>query len=301
MTLDGLKVVLRVNGASAERLIERLHDLKIYAKDVVLNKNDCFFTVERKDLRKIFAICRNMCYNIEKVKYTGRFSLVYRLAKNVGAVLGAFAFVFFAYSTDRVVAEIDFGGEAKGYRREITAVLAESGVRIGEKCIADLSTLGEKVSLSVDGLAYATVEKRGKRVVVYAKGESFESEVIDVKRSVIIAPVDGEVKKINALSGTVKVGVGDFVKAGDVLIDGKFVDASGKEISTYALGEICLATEVKYVYEAKGKGEQYARRAEALAEESVGDGEILERRVIFSELNGKFTYTAIFSVVTIVG
>lgn len=299
MKRGSLFIKLKISGNGAESLIKTLHARNIWLKDVIFGENYLFLTVDYKDSRKIFAICRNMCYNVKRIGIKGRLSPVYAAIKNAGFVLGAMAFAAFAFISDAFVSEISFEGDAVSYRREITAALKESGVSVGKPCFADVSVAGEKIALAVDGLSYVTIEKRGKRIIAFAKSEEVKSEPLDVKKTQIVSPVDGVVRALNCLSGTAKVSVGDAVKVGDLLISGCFTNKNGEEFTTYALGEVCLVKTVVYEYQAAEHSELYRSRAVFLAKESA-EGEVESTAVESISRDGKLYYIVTMSVLVIV-
>ena len=280
-----------------ESLVSRLHDKNVCVKNVIFGENYLFLTADRKDLKNIFAICRNMCYNVKRIRYTGEYSLLYYAAKNVGAILGALVFFALTYISDFFVAEVAFTGDAAGFRREITAALKSEGIEKGKFCFKDLSRAGEKIALSTDGIAYATIEKRGKTIIAFARRESVAQSPVDVKRKEIRSTVSGVVKAVNCLSGTAAVKVGDEVNAGDVLIRGTFTNKAGEEFQTYALGEISVLTPVVYEYTAAEESELYERRALFLAKQSVENREIESEKIEFSKKSGKPVYTVTLTVI----
>ena len=294
-----LFVTFRISGSGVYSLVKALHARKIEVKNVIFGENYLFLTADYKDSRKIFAICRNMCYNIKRTGIRGRLAPFYAAIKNAGFLLGAIAFASFAYFSDAFVSEISFECDAASYRTEITAALKESGVSVGKPCFTDVSAAGEKIALAVDGISYATIEKRGKRIIAFAKSEEVKSEPLDVKKAQIVSPVDGTVRAINCLSGTAKVSVGDAVKVGDLLISGSFTDKNGEEFTTYALGEVCLVKTAVYEYQTAGESELYRGRAIFLAKESV-DGEIESTAVEYVSRDGKNYYIVTMSVLVIV-
>ena len=63
-----LFVKIKATGDGAERIAVAAMERKIFAKNVKYVKNGCFLTIDAVDEQKFFAISRNMCYNVEKVR-----------------------------------------------------------------------------------------------------------------------------------------------------------------------------------------------------------------------------------------
>lgn len=289
MKRNRLFVRFKVSGSGAANFPARLYERKIKTYDVLYGDEYCFFSADYADTKKIFAISRNMCYNVKRVGFRGGYAPLVRLAEKTGAVIGALCFAFFAYVSDGFIEEISFYGDAGGYKRELSAALKSEGVECGKRIDGDVSALGEKLAMSIDGIAYATVEKRGKRLIVEVFKEKTSATPMDVKRERIVAPESGKVIKINCLSGEAVVKIGDEVNCGDTLIEGIYV-FKDKTVKTYAAGEVGLLCPFVYEYAAAGKDEVFKARAIALAKEKLGEGEILSEKCELIEKDGKITF-----------
>lgn len=290
-----LFVKIKATGDGAERIAVAAMERKIFAKNVKYVKNGCFLTIDAVDEQKFFAISRNMCYNVERIGYTGRFAFFKKLLKSAGAVFGAAAFITFVCLCDAVVGEIVYKGDAAAFRRQIVSVLKLNGVEKGKICKADCSSLGEKIVISTDGISYATVTKSGRRIIVDVKSDEEKLDPIDVSKDEILSPADGKILRLNVLSGIAVVKIGDEVKKGQPIIAGQYVH-DDKTIKTYALGEAVIETKFVYEYESAGKGKQYENRAVALGKAKLGETEIISTAVELDESGEKIIYRAIFTV-----
>ncbi len=290
-----LFVKIKATGDGAERIAVAAMERKIFAKNVKYVKNGCFLTIDAVDEQKFFAISRNMCYNVERIGYTGRFAFFKKLLKSAGAVFGAAAFITFVFLCDAVVGEIVYKGDAAAFRRQIVSVLKLNGVEKGKICKADCSSLGEKIVISTDGISYATVTKSGRRIIVDVKSDEEKLDPIDVSKDEILSPADGKILRLNVLSGIAVVKIGDEVKKGQPIISGQYVH-DDKTIKTYALGEAVIETKFVYEYESAGKGKQYENRAVALGKAKLGETEIISTAVELDESGEKIIYRAIFTV-----
>lgn len=290
-----LFVKIKATGDGAERIAVAAMERKIFAKNVKYVKNGCFLTIDAVDEQKFFAISRNMCYNVERIGYTGRFAFFKKLLKSAGAVFGAAAFITFVCLCDAVVGEIVYKGDAAAFRRQIVSVLKLNGVEKGKICKADCSSLGEKIMISTDGISYATVTKSGRRIIVDVKSDEEKLDPIDVSKDEILSPADGKILRLNVLSGIAVVKIGDEVKKGQPIISGQYVH-DDKTIKTYALGEAVIETKFVYEYESAGKGKQYENRAVALGKAKLGETEIISTAVELDESGEKIIYRAIFTV-----
>lgn len=299
MMRDSLFVRMKISGDGIDPFFGECFGRGIYLDDLIYDKNECFFTVKAADERKIFAISRNMCYNVEKIGYKGRASFIKKCLSALGMCVGAVMFTIFAKVSDGVVGEIVCKGDAASFRREIIAVLKDEGIEEGKICSADLPSLGEKIALKTDGVSYATVVKSGRRIIVDLKRDADKNDPLDVGKAVIVSTVSGRIVKINVLSGVAAVKVGDEVKSGDTLIVGEYVHGD-TVIKTYALGEVAIETTFVYEYEASGEGDLYKNRALALGKAVLDGKDVISSSVREEKRDGKIIYTATFVYTEIV-
>ncbi len=100
----------------------------------------------------------------------------------------------------------------------------------------DFSAIERKV-LSIDGIAYASIRKEGRHVVIEIVEELPITEITDTQTPLpLAAKEDGEIVRIVVLRGFAAVGTGDSVKAGQVLINPYVAGADGEIAPVRAMG-----------------------------------------------------------------
>ena len=268
--MKGLRERFEVTGDHIEYLMEWLHGKNVNIYGVKMIKNGLILTIDYKDRKKLFAISSNMCYNIRKIGYTGKFAPFKYVADRIGILIGAALFLAAIILTDGIVVKFSYKGDAVYLEKEIDAVLESEGVKEwsyigGEEC----GKLRSAILSSSDKFSYVSVEKKGHKLIIEAY-KAYESVVpLDTKKEKIVATKAGKVNRITVLSGTALVNVGDEVKEGDVLIDGSYThnESTG---TTYALGEVEIAAEYVYEYSGVGDADSVKSRAITLAIESLG-------------------------------
>ena len=279
----------RVDGAVGFGLIDRLKSQKVGVYDLVFEQNATTFSIDSCDCKKFFAISNNMCYNITKVKYYGKVSPVKFLAQKIGIVLAFTLFLGLAFFFDGYITKISYLGDGEKLRPIIVKVLSENEVKERGFLNANLKALSGKILSSSEEISFVSCKKRGRELVIEAYRKTFEAKPIETKKKEILSTVQGTVKGINCLSGTVLVEVGQKVKKGEALIGGFYlVDEEKRE--SYALGEVEIIAEFNYTYEAFSSGEKYKNRAIALAKEELGQENILEVQVKENKVKEKTVY-----------
>ena len=299
--MSELKCRYEVTGAGICYLVEWLHGKNVSVYDVKYIENGVILTIAFKDRKKLFAISDNMCYNIKKIGYEGRFALVKRLSERVGLLIGAVAFLAAAIITDPIVTDFVYLGDAVYMRREIRTVLSEEGVDIGKRLNSEtLGELGRKMTSSSDIFSFVSVRRKGHRLLIEAYRAEPEILPLDVKRDKIISPVSGKILRLVVLSGTPRVSEGDNVEEGAVLIDAEF-SHNEKTGETYALGEAEIICELIYVYEGTGDDAIVKSRATVLALGELEGREILTVNAVITETDGKKLCTVRIEYIVWVG
>lgn len=102
----------------------------------------------------------------------------------------------------------------------------------------DFSAIERKI-MAVDGVAYASVVKEGRHIVVEIVEELPLVDITDTQTPLpLAAKEDGEIVRIVVLRGTAAVKAGDTVKAGQVLIEPFVTNAEGNAVPVRAMGII---------------------------------------------------------------
>ena len=194
--------------------------------------------IEEKYAANCFAICRRMCYNYTEV---ARFGLKYFFSaavKRIGLVLAAALVAVVGVSVSGKVAAIEVSGTDEARRAEITAYLADNGIKPRQK----ISLINPKnvrdLVLGFDGVAECSAELRGTRLIVEVRDKDVPVAPTERKASVV-SRYDAVVTRVVALGGTAKVKSGDTVGKGQTLIEGTLYRTDGTVLcETVAVGTV---------------------------------------------------------------
>ena len=95
----------------------------------------------------------------------------------------------------------------------------------------------ERKLLNIDGVAYASVGKSGRDIIVKIVEELPEVPLLNTQNPIPLpAKEGGVITKIVVLNGTKRVEAGDTVTKGEILIEPFIVSDSGERIATRAMG-----------------------------------------------------------------
>lgn len=192
------------------------------------------FSVSSRDKAKVVAICGCLCYNYKIIKEKGALLAVARALRRAGVAAGLVCSAVMIAVYPFFVTEVKFAGDDIAGVRD---AVARSGVRKG----AFLPSFGgdelERELLALDGVAFASVTKRGTHVTVEVRAERAEEHFVDIPTGAVTAKVTASVTRVVVTSGTAEVGYGDVVREGDVLI-GAYVLSGEEKVPCPADGEV---------------------------------------------------------------
>lgn len=192
------------------------------------------FSVPSRDAAKVVAICASLCYNYKIIKEKGVVLAFLRASVRAGVVLGLTAVVAAFALRPMLVTGVEFSGDDLPAVRE---AVSESGIKTWAFLPAFDADELERALLSLDGVAFASVTKRGTRVYVDVRAERDGEHFVDVPTGEVKAAKTASVTRVVLRSGTAEVSYGDVVRPGDVLI-GAYVLSGEERVPCPADGEV---------------------------------------------------------------
>ena len=163
-----IKSTYKVKGLNLDRFINTVRRQKIALFDVKkTSAKSMLVSVNLSDSEKFFAIGKDLCYNIKKVRDKGVFYPIFFLFKNFGLVLGAVVFIATAVFFNDVIFDFSFSGSGKVYGREVKEYLCSVGVnKYSRFSSIDLDRLGDKILENNSHLSFASCAKNGNRLEI---------------------------------------------------------------------------------------------------------------------------------------
>ena len=192
----------------------------------ILAKNSAVFTVNGKDTKKAFAILRNSCYNIKKVRPKGAAKAASVLKRFIGLAAGILLFFVSVLFFEARILEIRVVGSGAYYKNEILRILSDNGVKKMSTLPSDCSPITASI-IALPFVSFCTVGKEGGIVTVTVEVTSDDKTLVCEP---LLSPVSGIVEEIVVVRGTPLVQAGDSVRMGDVLV--KNETAFGEEGQT---------------------------------------------------------------------
>lgn len=280
--VKGLYAVYKIEGLNLDRFIESIRKKGIEIRDAKKSGNKVLVvTVNFKDSKKFFAIAKELCYNITKVKNKGKLLPFYSLYQSIGLLIGGIIFVVSCFFFNDFVLGVDFSGSGSIYKNRVEEFIsAEYGQKTLRFSTLNLPKLEDEILAKNDCFSFVSCKKRGNRLMVELVLSSQKTQVLSGKEYAFYAEADGEIEELKVYRGTPLVNVGDVVKKGDLLVDG-VIFSQDKEIKINVLAMAKLICKAEFIYRSTIDNQE--EHALLLAVSNLE-----EREIIFTNVEKQF-------------
>lgn len=279
-----------IRGLNLDRLINTLGKRGITLLNVKKYGNKrLIITVNSAENEKIFAIGKELCYNIKKVRDGGRLYPALFLLRNAGLLIGAAIFLISIFIINDLIFSFSFTGSGALYGREITEYLNGKGVAVFSRFSGlDLKTLGESILADNPHLSFVDIRRSGNRLEINAAAATDNVKRLEGDAKELTADAAGTVETVKVYRGTAEVQAGQTVEPGDVLVAGYAV-VKDRRLEINVIAFVTVISEYRYEFRCDSDaGEDIAL---IFAEEAFGDKEITSFRVDKTEEEKGFLYT----------
>ncbi len=269
--LIGVSTVYSVEGLNVNVLVNRLAKEGIEVQNLKkIGKNRAEITIKSLENKKFFAISKDLCYNIKKIRDRGILSPLLFVLRNVGLAVGCLIFVVAAAVSNDFIFGFTYSGTGSAYKAEIERYLDERGIKIYSRfSTLDLDALADDILRSSPNMSFVACSKKGNRLQIDLALRQTDTPTLDGKVERLNSDVDGIVEKIKVYRGTPLVKVGDTVRVGDVLVDG-FAEVKEQVVKINVLAYVTIRTTKTYEYVSPSEKDSEKALLFALAE---ADGE----------------------------
>ena len=294
-----LRITYRVSGKNINYLPVFLHRKGIDVLEFkLIDKTIALVTIDRADLRKFFAICKNMCYNKKVVKFRGVLSPLTLFVNKVGLCVGLIAFITFSTLLSGVCLGVKIQGSGRVLENQTRSVIKSLGV---DKYVLfkdiNYKEIENRILSSNPKITFVSAYKNGNYLVVDIEVTSSRVEILGQNSSDIVSSVDGVVEEIVVLRGTPLVKVGDTVKAGDLLVGAYSLGKENEEYPTFTVARVKVIQEFEFSYKINILSDREIELAYALAEFNAG-GEVVDKK---HEICGEVILVTLYVRRTITG
>lgn len=238
----------QIDGLNLDNLINYLvkQEIKLYNVKKVQNKR-LIVSVNYVDSKKLFAIAKSLCYNIKKVKNTGRDYPLIRLYKRIGLLLGAIVFVFAVITFNDFVLSVDYVGSGSVYKAQAQEVLLKEKVHEFSRFSSiDLRKLEDQILAKNECFSFVSCQKKGSRLIVELV-LSDNNNVLTGSQEKMLAGSCGVLERIKVYRGKALFKAGDLVKKGDLLVSG-YATVKDQEVFVGVIAYASILTEYTFNY-----------------------------------------------------
>ncbi|MBQ7831766.1 MAG: sporulation protein YqfD [Clostridia bacterium] len=253
MLFGNFKETLLLEGMMPERALLRLRraGIGVY-KAKKLEKTKLIFRVKHKDVQKVFTIYPNSCYQgatyspytVQRLGATGLGKYLEKAKSRVGLPLGGLLALIVLLLADSFVFAVEFVG-TDVYKRETYELLERNGVRLFAPYKEGNEDGISAQLLRLSGVEYASVHKKGHRLIVELRTSPFSS--LKFEQGAMQAKHTGELIALTVIRGTPLKKLGDRVTAGETLVEDRFYTQDGGQVRVEIIARACISC----VYEAK--------------------------------------------------
>jgi hypothetical protein len=206
-----------------ERALLRLRRAGIPVYDVQKTRADILcLRVAKRDVDKVFALYPSngaalnayTPYVVKRGKQKGLTRLAEIVKDRVGLCLGVLLFFGWIAFADSFVFAVEFVG-TDVYAREVYEAVEEAGIRTFAPYHKGKEDVVCARLLTIDGVEYCSVQKKGFRLRVEIRETSFVKE--NRRTGNMLAEREGVLESITVLRGSLLKTKGEQVRVGDVL------------------------------------------------------------------------------------
>ena len=188
------------------------------------NEGTCFLcSVSHNDRKAVETLCRQKGICTEILYEKGFFSFVPKALRRPGLILGVLLGIFCLFQSTNYVWDVQISGNESLSEERVFEILENYGFRIGcRHSSLDLHQICNRIPMENDEIAWITVNMMGS-VAEIELVETRNKPATDKKEKNpvnLVAKEAGEILRFELSSGRAVTGVGQTVKAGDLLVAG---------------------------------------------------------------------------------
>lgn len=243
-------VMIRVEGASPERLLNRMLQADIPVWNVRRQGNDMLAEMRAKDFARVHPLRRGLRCRVHVAERHGVPFLLARARFRKGLVFGlALGAMLILLAQTRVWA-IRVEGLYQVPEAVVQGALVQQGVNAGmaRRAVEPLA-LSEAIRAYDDRIAWAGAHLDGVALFIRIVEAEPVPELPDKSLPAdVVAGKDGIIRQVTALNGKPAVQPGDAVRKGDLLVRGDITrEGAAEQLLVHAEGEVMA--EVIYIAE----------------------------------------------------
>ncbi len=222
-------------GLNQEKLLNELCTNFTLFEIERVSKNDTFFECSYFDHKKIQKIIKSHRVKIESVSHSGVVPKVMQTLSSYGLMLAILVCGVLYFFQNQYVVQYQVLGTENLSKSEIVSFV--KGEFSSKKSEIDTTQIENALIDHFARISFVSCIIKGQTLVLNIKEKLLPTQMYG-EFPPLMAQKDGKVTKIELVSGTLRVKVGDIVRKGDVLVEPYTLDASGQLKKVEAKAEI---------------------------------------------------------------
>lgn len=202
--------------------------------------------IKSEDYKRIKKI--NYYSEIRKIKTLGINGIILNLKKYYFDYVLLVIFLILIYFISNIVVKVEIKHENKELRDKVNEIIKEHDIKsyvIG-KTLRELNSISDSIlKNNRDILDWISINKIGMKYIVSFEERIMTEENESNETCHIIAKKDGVISKIKAITGISMFEIGDYVKKGDIIINGSIMLNDKNMDNICATGEVFAETWYK--------------------------------------------------------
>lgn len=257
------KVILEINILKPERLLnilwsENIRVINVKRIDVVTIR----ITIEYENYLSVVEVVKRLGGKSKIVGSRGILFLVGKLKSKVFLAIGGGMFIAILLYLSTFVWSIEITTKKNVSPYELRQQLYELGIKPGiSKSKIDFKDIEKKLENMNSDILWLRARVEGSTLKVSIEEKVNPPEIKEGNLGNLVAKMDGEISRVYTFAGRSVVHSGEFVKAGDVIIEG----INGKEEDPYEVvpdGVVMANTFYEKSIKAKYQGTELKRSGE---------------------------------------
>lgn len=191
----------------------------------------CRYT-HHKQIKTVLQNAQNINWQME---HGGLIGIFLNGRNYAGFVVGVLLFLLFYFVQSSYVLKCDVYGEKQLSTGEIVQFVKSNFSQ--RKSKINLDEMQRSLMQEFDRISFCSCMIKGQTLLINIKEKVVPEEMVG-NFVPIVAKYDGRISKIQLVSGTLKVKVGDMVRAGDVLVEPYTTNSAGQKMEVEADAKI---------------------------------------------------------------
>ncbi len=234
------RIKINAEGRELYHFINEIHLREIGIFGQYVKSGVLYGEVERASLKQLRSLAGELDIKLSEFELPTLSKKLLSRRYRIGLFLGILIVISAFLYLSNVIVTIEIQGSETVSEKEILSALEELGIEEGTPFGQINYVLSEnRLRLMVDGISWVGMHRTGNRLVVEVTEVVPKPEMLNERLPCnVVASRDAEIVYTSVLDGQLMHIVGDYVFAGDMLINGVTSDATGHVTLHHAMGEI---------------------------------------------------------------